>query len=328
MTPRIGVSACLLGTQVRFDGGHARNVFVADALGPLVEWVPVCPEVEAGLGTPRETIRLVEIDGIRRARTTRSGHDVTDALQKAADTRVEVLATANLSGFVLKKDSPSCGLERVRVYHPQGGHTRAGRGLFAEALLARLPLLPVEEEGRLEDPVLRDQFLTRVFAYQRLTTLFRGAWSVGTLVRFHSGQKLALMAHSPDGYRELGRVVAAAAAQPRAELADGYMRRFMEIVGVAPTPGRHVNVLQHAVGYFTRELDSGDRHEIHQAIDDYVTGCIPLVVPRALCHHHARRHGRQWLLDQSYFQPYPKALMPGGAAVATRTAGRLRAASA
>lgn len=318
MTPRLGVSACLLGRQVRFDGGHARSPFVTDALGPSVEWVPVCPEMEAGLGAPRETIRLVAIDGVRRAVTTRGGQDVTPALSAAVDARVEMLATARLSGFVLKKDSPSCGVERVRVYTPEGGKTRDGRGLFAEALMRRLPLLPVEEEGRLGDPLLRDQFLNRVFAHQRMTAFFEGAWTVGTLVRFHTAQKLALLAHRPDGYRELGRLVAGAAGMPRAELAATYQRRFMDILAVAPTPGRHVNVLQHAAGYCTPHLEADDRRELHDAIADYATGVVPLVVPRTLCHHHARRQGHEWLLGQSYFAPYPKALMPGAAPVMAR----------
>jgi uncharacterized protein YbgA (DUF1722 family)/uncharacterized protein YbbK (DUF523 family) len=303
---------------VRFDGGHARSPFVTDALGPSVEWVPVCPEMEAGLGTPRETIRLVTIDGTRRAVTTRSGQDVTPALQAAVDARVEALAGANLSGFVLKKDSPSCGVERVRVYTPAGARTRDGRGLFADALMRRLPLLPVEEEGRLGDPLLRDQFLNRVFGYQRLRAFFDGAWTISTLVGFHTAQKLTLLAHRPEGYRTLGRMVAGAATMPRADLTTTYQREYMAILAVPPTTGRHVNVLQHAAGYCSPHLDADDRRELHAAIADFATGIVPLVVPRTLCHHHARRQGHRWLLDQSYFEPYPKTLMPGAAPVMAR----------
>jgi len=205
---RIGVSSCLLGERVRFDGGHKRSDFLVETLGHFVEFVPVCPEMEIGLGVPRETLRLVR-DGIDpraiRLVANKRGLDHTDKMIAFAERRPAALAREELSGYVLKKDSPSCGMERVRVYGPSGMPTRDGTGLFTAALLQRYPSLPVEEEGRLSDPHLRENFVERVFAYRRLRSFFSGRWTLGGLVRFHTVHKLVLMAHSPKAYSELGR---------------------------------------------------------------------------------------------------------------------------
>ena len=194
---RIGVSACLLGEKVRFDGGHKRDPYLVETFGRYVEWVPVCPEVELGLGTPRETLRLVRISSDVRMIMPKTGADHTEAMRAYAARRVRELAKENLSGYILKKDSPSCGMERVRVFDAHGVPAKSGRGLFAEALLQHFPLLPVEEEGRLTDPRLRENFIERVFAYARLRSLFSGHWKVGDLVAFQTAHKLLLMAHSP-----------------------------------------------------------------------------------------------------------------------------------
>ncbi|HET9314653.1 MAG TPA: DUF523 and DUF1722 domain-containing protein, partial [Vicinamibacteria bacterium] len=224
---RIGVSSCLLGQKVRWDGGHKRDRFLVDELGPFVEWVPVCPEVELGLGTPRPTLRLEKRGHEVRLVEPRTERDHTDAMRAYARRRVAALDDEDLSGYVLKKDSPSCGLERVRVYAGGGPASRGGRGLFAEALLERFPHLPVEEEGRLGDARLRENFIQRVFARHRLRGFFSGRWTVGGLVAFHATQKLLLMAHSPQAYARIGRRVARARGTARGELERAYTRETM-----------------------------------------------------------------------------------------------------
>ncbi len=306
---RIGVSACLLGDEVRFDGGHKRDPFLTETLGPFVEWVRVCPEVEVGMGTPRESLRLIRMDGGIRMVTVKTGIDHTAAMVRYARQRVAALADQNLSGYVLKKDSPSCGMERVKVYDPHGSPTRTGRGLFADALAARFPLLPMEEEGRLSDPRLRENFIERVFAYRRLQDLFATRWRVGDLVAFHTRHKLVLMAHSPQAYQQLGRVVGQAASAPRDTLRTEYCAAFMAALETMATPRRHTNVLQHMVGYFKGLLDDGSRAELLQTIEDYRLGLLPLVVPLTLLRHHVRQHRVAYLAGQVYLEPHPKELM-------------------
>ena len=230
---RIGISSCLLGQEVRFDGGHKRDQFLVDTLGQQVEWVPVCPEVEMGLGTPRETLRLVKAQGRHdsfRMVTTRTGIDHTDGMNRWAARRLDELARdePDLCGYVLKKDSPSCGMERVKTYSSEAGMPeRNGRGLFASALLRRFPTLPVEEEGRLNDPALRENFIERIFAYRRLKDLFAPGWSLGALVKFHTAHKMALLAHSTTRYNHLGRLVARGREIAKRELRSEYETAFM-----------------------------------------------------------------------------------------------------
>ncbi len=306
---RIGISACLLGEEVRFDGGHKKDAFLTGVLAPHVEWVPVCPEVEVGMGTPRETLRLVRRDGRTRMVTTRTAVDWTDAMRTWSTGRVEQIAGADLDGYVLKKDSPSCGMERVKVYGGDGPGTRDGRGVFAEVLLQRLPLLPIEEEGRLCDPRLRENFIERVFAYRRLKDLFRSKWTTGDLVRFHTANKMALLAHSTVRYQELGRLVAGVKALGRAELRSQYERMFMATLAVPATTRRHTNVLSHMAGHFKDTLDAASRRELAAAIDEYRTGLVPLVVPLTLIAHYVRVHEVDYLAGQVYLQPHPRELM-------------------
>jgi uncharacterized protein YbgA (DUF1722 family)/uncharacterized protein YbbK (DUF523 family) len=306
---RIGVSSCLLGKPVRFDGGHKRDDFLVDTLGPHVRFVPVCPEVEIGLGTPRETIRLERQAGEVRFAMRKTGEDLTDRMRTYSERRVARLAKEDLCGYVLKKDSPSCGMERVKVWGATGAPSKTGRGVFAEALLRALPNLPVEEEGRLNDPHLRENFIERVFAYRRLRDLFSGRWTVGDLVRFHTAHKLALMAHSPSAYRALGTVVAHAARQPRAELRARYENGFMETFRTLATVRKHANVLSHMAGYFKQQLDAEAKRELHGLIDDYRRGFVPLIVPVTLIRHYVRRHDVGYLAGQTYLEPHPKELM-------------------
>jgi uncharacterized protein YbgA (DUF1722 family)/uncharacterized protein YbbK (DUF523 family) len=306
---RIGVSACLLGDQVRYDGGHKRDTFLTETLGPLVEWVKVCPEVEIGMGTPRESIRLVDEGGRIKLLTVKTGVDFTAAMTAYSAKRTAALADEDLSGYILKKDSPSCGMTRVKLYGGKQPGQRIGVGIFAQALMARLPHLPVEEEGRLTDPRLRDNFIERVFSYRRLRDLFESRWTVGTLVSFHTAHKLVLLAHSTQAYTRLGRLVADARSMDRASLRAQYSAGFMDALTAIATPQRHTNVLQHMVGYFKKTLDTGSRDELLAAIEDYRLGLVPLIVPITLIRHHVRAQGIQYLAGQSYLSPHPKELM-------------------
>ena len=306
---RIGISACLLGSAVRWDGGHKRDPFLVETLGPFVEWVAVCPEVELGMGVPRETVRLQAGDDGPRMLGTRSGADHTRAMKAFATRRVAALEALDLSGYVLKKDSPSCGMERVRVYRAAGPATRDGRGLFAATLLAHCPRLPVEEEGRLHDPRLRENFVERVFAYRRLRGLLAHRVETGALVRFHTAHKLTLLAHDPEAYRALGRLVAGAKGMARAELRRRYEDGFMAALRTLATTRKHTNVLQHVIGHLRHGLEADARAELVALIEDYRRGLVPLVAPLVLIRHHVRRIGVPYLEEQTYLAPHPKELM-------------------
>lgn len=308
-TIRVGISSCLLGQEVRWDGGHKRDRFLTDELAPYVEWVAVCPEVEIGMGTPRETVQLVREQGGLHLVGTRSRRDWTEAMESFAVRRVRALERLDLCGYVLKKDSPSCGMERVKVRDASGMAKRDGRGLFAEALLAAIPALPVEEEGRLNDPVLRENWIERVFAYRRLRSLFHGHFSVGRLVAFHTAHKLQLLAHSTEAYRRLGRLVAGAKKLERAELRERYETGFMEALAERATPRRQVNVLQHCLGYFKERLDPKTRAALAAQVADYQKGLVPLVVPVTMIRHYVDQLGIEYLAGQVYLEPHPKELM-------------------
>lgn len=306
---RVGISACLLGEKVRYDGGHKRDGYLVETFGRFVEWVPVCPEVEMGLGTPRDTLRLVRIGNDVHMQMPKTGVDHTDGMQSFARRRLRQLEEEDLCGYVLKKGSPSCGMERVRVFNPGGMPSKSGRGLFAEALLGHFPNLPVEEEGRLYDPRLRENFIERVFAYRRLRTLFAGRWKQGDLVAFHTAHKLLLMAHSPRAYASLGRLVAGGKALPRAELRSRYEADFMAALSEKATTRRQTNVLQHIAGYLRPHLDEPSRKELLALIDDYRLGLVPLVVPVTLIRYFLRRFPIPYLSGQVYLEPHPKELM-------------------
>jgi len=294
---------------VRWDGGHKRDPFLVDTLGRFVEWVPVCPEVELGLPVPRDTLRLEGRGRDVRMIMTATGDDHTDGMRAWAQRRLRELAKADLSGYVLKRGSPSCGMERVRVYGVRGTPARTGRGLFAEALLARLPLLPVEEEGRLSDERVREGFIERVFAYRRLRDFFGGRWTLGGLVAFHTAHKLQIMAHSVEAYGRLGRIVARAKGVARARLEETYASGFMEALAVPATTRRHTNVLQHMLGYLRRDLATAERRELAGLVEDYRRGLVPLIVPIVLLRHHVNRLAVAYLQGQTYLEPHPKELM-------------------
>ena len=310
---RIGISTCLLGEEVRYDGGHKRDSYLVDTLGPFVDWVPVCPEMDIGLGTPREAIRLVrraDRPAEVRLESTKTRVDLTGRMRIYARRQVKALARKRLDGYVFKKDSPSCGMARVRVWSDVGTPARNGRGLFAEALMTALPKLPIEEEGRLSDPRLRENFVDRLFAYRRIRRLFSRRWTVGGLLAFHTAHTLTLMAHSLRAYRELNRLVADAASRDRRALAEEYEAVFMAAVSRVASQRRHADVLNHAAGHFKKQLEGADRRELATLIDEYRRGRIPRIVPLTRARHHARRLGVTYLLEQVYLDPKACELMP------------------
>jgi len=305
---RIGVSRCLLGEEVRYDGGHKRDRFLTDVIGRCVEWVPICPEVEAGLGTPREAMRLV--GGTRQPRlvTIKTERDMTKTLTMFAERKLEVLEAADLSGYIFKKDSPSCGIERVRVFNEHGMPSRTGVGLFAGAFMKRFPLIPIEEEGRLCDPVLRDNFIERVFCYHRWQILARGPLTRKTVVEFHTAHKYLLLAHSGQHYEYLGRLVARADRYRPKELIERYGAAFMDALAVTATTRKHVNVLHHIVGHMKERLTTNERAELDEVMNDYHRGLVPLVVPITLIKHYVVRYRIDYVYNQVYLNPHPKEL--------------------
>ena len=307
-TVRLGVSACLLGARVRFDGGHKRNRYLIDELGAHFEFVPFCPEVAIGMGTLRPSIRLVgDVEAPRALGSRDDGLDVTDALQAYSANRARRLE--GLSGFIFKKDSPSCGMERVKVYSDKGMPQREGVGIFARAVQQANPLLPVEEEGRLNDSTLRENFVSRVFVYARWQALRQQGLTKKGLLDFHTRHKLLLMAHSPVAYRELGRLLARLDNASLDGLADRYIERIMQVLKTPANRKRHVNVLQHVLGYLRKHVDAVNRADLVDVIDDYRLGMVPLVVPVTLLQHHFRSNPHPWISRQVYMNPHPRELL-------------------
>jgi uncharacterized protein YbgA (DUF1722 family)/uncharacterized protein YbbK (DUF523 family) len=305
---RIGVSACLLGQEVRYNGGHKRDGFVAATLAPYVEYVPVCPEVAIGLGIPRPSIRLVgDPERPRALGTADAALDVTEALRDFS--RQQVPRLADLDGYIVKKDSPSCGMERVKVYSEKGGAAqRTGVGIFARALMERWPQLPVEEEGRLNDPTLRENFLTRVYVHHRWRRLVEEGLTAKALIAFHSDHKYLVMAHSQAAYQRLGQMLSNLAGVDLEAVGLMYVSELMAALGRRVNRKRHANVLQHMLGYLKRSIDAGDKAEMLATIEAYRRGEIPLVVPIRLFRHYFRRHPDPYMERQVYLDPHPDAL--------------------
>jgi len=307
---RIGISTCLLGEKVRYDGGHKRDAFLTEVFGQYVEWVPVCPEVEMGLGIPREPVRLVQQeDGVHFV-AIQSGTDHTEKMRRYATERLTALAGVGLRGYVLKRASPSCGMERVRIYQPSGMPERDGSGMFAEALMKRFPHLPVEEEGRLSDPRLRENFVSRVFAYHRWCEMATQGVTRSALTRFHERHKFQLMAHNQAGAKRLGDILGKPGQYADdGEMAAAYLDGFTNAMRRIPTPRNHTNVLQHMVGYFSKRLDPADRAEMTETVEKYRLGLVPLIVPITLIRHYVRKFNVPYLQDQAYLNPHPHELM-------------------
>jgi len=306
---RLGVSTCLLGENVRYDGGHKRDDFLVDELGPYVEWVSVCPEDERGLGVPRPSVRLVEAEGELHMLSPDTGEDFTERMRAFAAKRVAELRELELDGYVLKKNSPSCGLERVKVWGFSGPERRDGVGLFAEALLAAWPHLPIEEEGRLTDPALRENFVERIFCRHRWRAFRRAGPTRARLVEFWTAHKLLVRAHDEPGYLRLGRLVGSKRKGGDAALHAAFEAEFFGALARRATTRKHTNVLQHAMGHLREHLDAGERAQLAAAIEDYRKGLLPLVVPATLLRFQIQKHSVAYLAGQLYFDPHPKELM-------------------
>ncbi len=305
--PRVGASSCLLGVPVRYNGGHSRYRFLTDELDRHVEWTEVCPEAEIGLGTPRPTLHLRRRGEENRVISSGDGSDRTDELAGIADARLEELR--GLDGYVLKNKSPSCGLLALPVFDEDKQRVDGkGRGAFAARLTELLPGLPVEEQGRLSDAALREAFVERIFAHARLRTLWESQWRPRDLVAFQTRHKLQLMAHSPEGYRETGRITARAGASDPERTRREYTEAFHRALAVRTSRGRHANALQHAFGMISEGLDDARRHDLLAAVEDYREERAPLSLPMALLRHHGEADGPEWLRCQTYLRPYPEDL--------------------
>lgn len=285
-----------------------------ETLSRFVEWVAVCPEVEVGMGVPRESVRLVGSGEAPKMIAERSGEDWTEAMRRFAVLRVRELSELELSGYVFKKNSPSCGMERVRIYNSKGNSkgmpVRRGRGLFAAAVIDRMAPMPVEEEGRLSDPQLRENFIERVFAFQRWQNLLTEKKSAASLMEFHARHKYLLLAHSERHYRRLGRLVAEVKRSTLRATYDAYARDFMDALGLPATTKKHANVLEHMLGYFSDQLSASERHELIDLLRDYRNALVPLIAPITLIQRYVKKYGCEYLSNQFYLSPAPKELAP------------------
>ncbi len=304
---RVGISSCLLGKSVRYDSGHKQNRYITQILCRFFEFVPTCPEVAIGLGVPRPPIRLRgDAENPRAVGVTDSTFDVTDKLDDYA--RSWGKTARAFSGYILKRGSPSCGMERVKVFDSKGMPSSHGAGIFAKRLMQQIPLMPVEEEGRLTDPVLRENFITRVYVYHRWQRMQLLNLNAGRLVEFHTRHKMLIRAHGEVGYQRLGRLVAEAGTRDIQDLAQEYLHVLMKTIKRPATRKQHSNVLSHLAGYLKRDIDAGDKAELVRVIDDYRLGRVPLVVPITMLKHHFRRCPDPYVGHQFYLQPHPEEL--------------------
>ena len=302
---RLGISAFLLGEKVRFVGGHKLDHFITETLGKFVEYFPVCPEVECGLGIPREAMHLLAAPEGPRLVTVRTQVDYTERMLAWARKRVVELEQKDLCGFIFKSDSPSSGMERVKIYSGKGGPAKTGVGMFAREFMQHFPLLPVEEEGRLHDPGLRENFLERLFSLKRWRDTLALGPKPGHLVDFHTRHKLLIMSHSPKYYELLGKLVAQIKGIPLPELYEQYETQLMEALRLKTTIKKNVNVLLHVMGYFKKNLSPAEKEELLEIIDEYRKGYVPLIVPVTLLNHYVRKYDQSYLKDQYYLHPHP-----------------------
>lgn len=305
--PRIGISSCLLGQSVRYDSGHKRDSYIVDVLGKYFEYFPVCPEVGIGMSIPRPPIRLTGDPSRPRAVGVRDDAlDVTDMLIEYAHGVMK--KRPRLSGYIFKRGSPSCGMERVKVYNDKGMPGGTSSGLYAKIVMESMPLMPVEEEGRLNDPVLRESFVERVYVFDRWQRFSDEPMTASRLVDFHTRHKFLLLSHSELHYRRLGRLVAEAGIRDLDALSREYIETLMDGLKRRATRRRHSNVLQHMMGYLKKSIDGDDKIELNKLIDDYRQGSVPLIVPLKLMEHHFRRHPHDYVAAQIYLNPHPEAL--------------------
>ena len=305
----LGISSCLLGNPVRYDGGHKLDHFLVDTLGQYVDWVPVCPEVESGLPVPREAMHLVGDPESPRLVTVRTGKDHTARMRKWAKKEVAELEQKDLCGFVFKSRSPSSGMRGVKIYNEAGTPYATGSGIFAHAFVKEFPLLPVEDEGRMHDPGLRENFIERVFVYRRWQEYRRKDGSLGGLVAFHTDHKYLVMAHSQKHYMALGKMVAAGKSARCDRLHADYLETLMEGLQLLATPKKNTNVLQHMAGYFKDKISAEEKKELLEVIVSYHDGLVPLIVPITLLKHYVRKYKEAYLGRQVYLNPHPLELM-------------------
>jgi uncharacterized protein YbgA (DUF1722 family)/uncharacterized protein YbbK (DUF523 family) len=299
---KLGISTCLLGEKVRYDGGHKWDHFLTDTLGQYVEYVPVCPEVECGFGIPREPFRLVGDFQRPHLVTSQTNHDHTERMLQWAKRRVMELKRENLCGFIFKSGSPSSGMERVKVYDPNGIPAKNGVGIFARVFMEHFPLLPVEDDGRLKDPKLRENFIDRIFTLERWRRVGEG---MRNLIAFHTQHKLLILSHSPKHYQMMGRLVAWSKEIPWKDVVKEYERLLLEALSLKTTAKKNANVLQHVMGYFKGELSADEKKELQEIIDLYRQGAVPLIVPITLLNHYVRKYDQPYLKDQCYLHPHP-----------------------
>ena len=305
---RLGISSCLLGEKVRFDGGHKLDKFLTETLGRYVEYVPVCPEVEIGLPIPRETLRLTGSPDDPRLVFSKSGEDITGKMTTWAKKRLVALEQEELSGFIFKSKSPSSGMERVKLYDRNGIPNKSGVGLFAREFMQHFPLLPVEEDGRLHDPKLRENFIETIFTLKRWRLSLEQGKTAGNLVNFHSRHKLLIMAHSNEIYKQMGKLVARAGDLETTNLYRDYLTLLMKGLRLKTTVAKHVNVLQHVFGYFKKNLSPDEKQEMLSVIDGYHRRQTPLIVPITLLNHYVRKYQQPYLQQQVYLNPHPVEL--------------------
>lgn len=305
---KLGISTCLLGEKVRYDGGHKLDRFLRDTLGQWVEYVPVCPEVECGLPTPREAVRLVGEAGNPRLVTNKTGVDYTGKMKTWGANRLKELEKEQLSGFIFKSKSPSSGMERIKVYSDKGMPVKNGVGIWARMFMDHFPLLPVEDDGRLHDPALRENFIERVFVFRRWRESVAQGKTLGHLVKFHTRHKLLIMAHSVEIYRKLGKLVAEGKKHSPEELYQEYITLLAGALKLKTTLKKNGNVLYHLMGFFKKVLTPDEKKEVLELIDSYAKGYVPLIVPVTLFNHFVRKYGQPYLQEQYYLNPHPLEL--------------------
>jgi uncharacterized protein YbgA (DUF1722 family)/uncharacterized protein YbbK (DUF523 family) len=305
---KLGVSSCLLGENVRYDGGHKLDRFLTDTWGKYVEYVPVCPEAECGLGVPREAMQLEGDPASPRLITTRTRQDMTRRMMTWAHKRVAQLEKEALCGFIFKSDSPSSGRERIKVYNEKGMPVKKGVGIFARIFMEHFPLLPVEDDGRLHDLNLRENFIERIFALRRWRDILGKKESKGNLVDFHTRHKLLILAHSPKHYQIMGKLVAGQKSIPWQDLYEQYQTLLLESLELKTTPKKNAHVLQHMRRYFGQQLSVDEKKELMEVIEDYREGHIPLIVPVTLISHYVRQYDQPYLREQVYLNPHPLEL--------------------
>jgi len=306
---KIGISSCLLGENVRYDGGHQLDRYITDTLGQYFEWVPVCPEVEYGLPVPREAMRLIGNPDSPHLITVRTGVDHTKGMLNYANKKVKELEREELCGFIFKSRSPSSGISGVKVYTPSGMPSHRGVGIFGGAFTRYFPLIPVIDDGRLHDPSLRENFIERVFVYKRWQEFMKKGGVIKDLILFHTEHKLLILSHSSKHFSALGRLVANAKKYKSEELYSEYMKIVMEGLSLIATIKKNTNVLLHIIGYFKKNLSANDKQELLEVIENYHKGFVPLIVPITIIKHYVRKFDEPYLKRQYYLNPHPLELM-------------------